>query len=29
MRDDLGQSPPFSIPLVTHTKVARAKDAKE
>jgi hypothetical protein len=29
MHDDLGPSPPSSIPLVTRAKVARAKDAKE
>jgi hypothetical protein len=29
MRDDLGPLPPSSTPLLTHTKVARAKDAKE
>jgi hypothetical protein len=29
MSDGLGPLPPSSIPLVTHTKAARAKDAKE
>jgi hypothetical protein len=29
MSDDLDPLSPSSIPLVTHTKVARAKDAKE